>query len=96
MSFKPCDKLRSIFGRQKDPIEPDQVLGVVYEVLCSDCDRTYIGQTGNSLWTSLQQHRAAFRLAQKEMSALAEHAIDNDHRIDWAQAKVISRQYHWH
>ena len=96
VSFKPFNKLRSIFGRQKDPIEPDQVLGVVYEVPCSDCDRTYIGQTGNSLRTRLNQHRAAFRLAQKEKSALAEHAIDNDHRIDWAQAKILSRQDRWH
>ena len=94
--FKPFNKLHSIFGRQKDPVEPDQLLGVVYEVPCSNCDRTYIGQTGNSLRTRLQQHRAACRLLQREKSALAEHAIDEDHRIDWAEAKVVARQQRWH
>ena len=94
--FRPINKLRSIFGRQKDPVEPDQARGVVFEVPCSDCDRTYIGQTGNSLRTRLQQHRAACRHMQKEKSALAEHAIENDHRINWAEAKVISRQDQWH
>ena len=96
VSFKPINKLHSIFGRQKDPVEPDQVCGVVYEIPCSDCDRTYIGQTGNSLRTRLQQHRAACRHLQKEKSALAEHSINNDHRINWAEAKVIARQDRWH
>ena len=80
----------------KDPVEYDELLGVVYKVPCSDCDRTYIGQTGNSLRTRLQQHRAACRHLQREKSALAEHSIDSDHRINWAEAKVVSRQERWH
>ena len=94
--YRPFNKLRSIFGYQKDPIEPNQVRGVVYEVPCSDCDRTYIGQTGNSLHTRIKQHRAACRLFQRDKSALAEHSIDLDHRIDWDNAKVVSRQPRWH
>lgn len=42
LSFKHFNRFRSIFGRRKDPVEPDQGLGVVYEVPCIDCDRTYI------------------------------------------------------
>ena len=87
--YKPFNKLRSIFGLQKDPLEPDQVCGVVYEVPCSDCNKTYIGQTKNSLRTRLQQHCAACRHLQREKSTFAKHSIDLHHPIDWTRAKVV-------
>ena len=86
--------VRSLAFKKTD--QPDQLRGVVYEIPSSDCDQTYVGQTKNSLQTRLKQHRAACRHLQKEKSALAEHCIDHDHRIDWAGAKIVTRQEGWH
>ena len=93
--YKPFNKLQSIFGLPKDPIEPARRCGVVYEVQCADCDKLYVGQTGNSLDTRLRQHRAASRLLQPERSALAQHSIEECHAIDWAGAKVIAKETRW-
>ena len=79
----------------KDPIEQNKKCGVVYEVPCRDCSKVYVGQTGNSLETRLKQHRAACRLLQVDKSALAQHAIDDDHTINWSEAKVIASETRW-
>ena len=92
--FKPVNKLGTVFGLPKDPVDPESVCGVVYEIPC-ECDKVYVGQTKNSLRTRVQQHRAACRLLQPEKSALAEHAITSNHAIKWTDAKVISRQTGW-
>ena len=93
--YKPINKLQTIFGLPKDPVDPHKTCGVVYRVPCSDCLKTYVGQTGNSLHTRLQQHRAACRLLQPEKSALAQHSIDHAHRVDWSKAEVVERATNW-
>ena len=93
--YKPLNKLSNIFGLPKDPVEQNKKCGVVYEVPCADCDKVYVGQTGNSLETRLKQHQAACRLFQIEKSALAEHSVQADHRINWSDAKVITSETRW-
>ena len=63
--------------------------GVVYRIDCKTCDSSYVGQTGNSLRTRVEQHRAALRLVHPEKSALAEHAIQANHQIDWNSATIL-------
>ena len=65
---------------------------VIYKVPCADCDKVYIGQTGNNFETRLNQHRSALRLVHPEKSALAEHAFKEDHQIDWRSAEIICRE----
>ena len=93
--YKPLNKLSNIFGLPEDPVEQSKKCGVVYEVPCGDCDRVYVGQAGNSLETRLKQHQAACRLFQTEKSALAEHSIQADHRINWGDAKVVTNETRW-
>ncbi len=93
--YKPINKISTILGLPKDPIKNENVCGVVYQVNCRDCEKQYIGQTTNSLATRLKQHRAACQHLQVEKSALAEHAVTNDHAIDWANAKVVHRETRW-
>ncbi len=35
--------------RPKDPVEPSEAYGVVYQILCGDCDETYIDHSGRPL-----------------------------------------------
>ena len=93
--YKPINKLINIFGLPKDPVEQNKKCGVVYEVPCSECNKVYVGQTGNSLDTRLKQHQAACRLFQTDKSALAQHAIEADHRIGWSNAKVVTNETRW-
>ena len=90
--FKPINKLSSYVSLPKDPTLFTQRCGVVYQVSCTDCESVYVGQTKNSLKTRLTQHYAAFRHMHLEKSALAEHAIQCDHRIDGDNPKVLSYQ----
>ncbi len=88
-------KLRTCFKSAKDPVPETSQCGVVYKICCRDCDMKYIGQTKNSLSTRVGQHQAALRLMQPEKSALAEHAINCDHRIDWGNPAVIEKEARW-
>ena len=94
-AYKPLNKLSSIFRLPKDPVSERAVCGVVYEIPCMDCDKIYIGQTGNSLETRIQQHRAACCHQQPEKSALAEHSLTTLHQVDWSHARVLARQTNW-
>ena len=93
--YKPINKISTVLGLPKDPIDSKSICGVVYRINCSDCGEQYIGQTTNSLATRLKQHKAAYEHLQGEKSALAEHAISKGHVIDWAHAKVIHRETRW-
>ena len=89
------NELSKIFGLPKDPVEQNKKCGAVYEVPCGYCDRVYVGQTGNSLETRLKQHQAACRSFQIDKSALAEHSVQADHRINWSDAKVVTNETRW-
>ena len=93
--YKPFNKLCNIFNLPKDPIPTNFLSGVVYEIPCKDCECVYVGQTKNSLKTRIAQHQAACRLLQPQKSALAEHSIDRSHRINWAGARILSKEVRW-
>ena len=56
--------------------------GVVYEVPCMDCSRSYIGETGRTLQKRLMEHKAAVRRGDTN-NGIAVHAWDHQHRVDW-------------
>ena len=61
---------------------------VIYKIPCKDCAWNYIGETGRSLKTRKAEH---IRNVKKHNSGsnIAKHAWDNDHTIDFDNAKVI-------
>ena len=73
----------------KDPVPPEEKTGVVYQVPCSDCLATYVGQTGRTLIHRLKENKRALTTANPMDSALAEHAINTGHEINWSDARVI-------
>ena len=84
--------LRSVLSTAKDPIEPNNRRGVVYQIPCGSCSRVYIDQNGNSFSTRLAQHRSALRLLYPQKSAVAEHAIEEPNNIDWKSSKGIGKE----
>ena len=73
----------------KDHVPQQERPGVVYHIPCTNCTRTYIGQTGRTLTQHLKEHRRAVRNANTATSALAEHAHSTGHPVNWTEARVI-------
>ena len=64
--------LRQILCNPKDPVPAHQQEGVVYKISCSDCSKSYIGQTGRTLAQRVKEHQRYVRTFDVNNSALAE------------------------
>jgi predicted GIY-YIG superfamily endonuclease len=69
--------------------DPRQTAQCVYSIPC-ECGRNYIGQTGELLAVRLREH--THNLKEKgilKKSKLAQHAFEEDHRVDWDKATIL-------
>jgi hypothetical protein len=55
-----------------------------------ECGRVYIGQTGRSIETRIKEHQRHIRLQHPDKSAIAEHSINLDHRIQIQKTTILS------
>ena len=65
---------------------------MVYAIHCQDCEAAYIGETGRTTSVRVAEHLAHARHGRVDLSAAADHAIVEGHRLDWMSAKVIDRE----
>ena len=72
----PYRTLKQILVHLKDRVPPKQRPGVVYSIPCRTCTKVYIGQTGHTLETQLKEHRRVLVLGEINLSAVAQHAVD--------------------
>ena len=86
--FRTVDTLGRIFTRVKDPIPPEERTGVIYKIKCI-CGDFYVGETGRNLTTRLKEHKAACRLAAFDRSAVAKHAWQEGHEIEWNDVEIL-------
>ena len=70
----------SLLSRVRSCTDPNDTTGVVYCIPCQDCDHSYVDETGCTLKTRLSEH---CRNGDVERSGMAQHTIEEDHRIDW-------------
>ena len=66
--------------------------GVVYKVLCKDCDMYYIGETGRHLSVRLNEHKANARNKTINMSGLSQHIVQCNHEVEWDDVKILCRE----
>ena len=71
----------------KDPIPPEWRKGVVYQISCSDCPATYVGQTGCTMGHGIKEHKYALTSGNVDKSAVAEHLVMTGHTIKWEEAR---------
>jgi hypothetical protein len=62
----------------------------VYEIPCFNCDTKYIGESGRPLRTRLKEHKSYLENSKPEKSAVAEHALTLDHKIDFESSRLIA------
>ncbi|KAJ8947663.1 hypothetical protein NQ318_009547 [Aromia moschata] len=79
---------QTLLGNPKDKINNNEKSGI-YEISCKDCDQKYIGQTKRSILTRFKEHMAHLKYGRTEKSCVAQHAFDNNHRIDINNLKLI-------
>jgi hypothetical protein len=105
-AMRPHTTLRRLLVHPKDKVDKQKQCGVVYEVPCKNCDKSYIGETGRQLGQRVKEHREEVeketsgvqtRTRRKESSsllhksAITDHAAANNHVIDWDKTEVRAR-----
>ena len=98
-SFKPINKISQLIIHPKDPIPAKEKCGVVYEVGCKNCSKTYIGETGRKLGIRISEHkkdhetstsigvstRAIRQRSASDVhkSAITDHMVQENHVPNW-------------
>lgn len=95
-SFRPHHTLRHALVNLKDRIPLQQRAAVVYRIPCGTCSKVYVGQTGRTLDKRLKEHKRALTSGNLTQSAVAEHAAQESHTINWNEAQVVDVQPHYH
>ena len=93
--MKPFRTLRRILFHPKDRVPDDDKSNVVYKINCRDCDASYVGETKRALKTRVSEHRRAVEKMDFLGSALAQHAWEHDHHIDWTSTCILSVESHY-
>lgn len=81
------ETLGRILTKVEDLTPPEERPGIVYKIKCI-CGDFYIGETQRSLTTRMEGHKAACRFAAFERSAVAEHAWQAGHEIEWDDVEI--------
>jgi len=89
VAHKPTTTLRHLLTNVKDRDEPNIRQGAVYKIKCSDCQASYIGETGRNLKTRLTEHKRATRNGDANNHIAAHHQLTN-HNIDWDSARCLT------
>ena len=69
--------------------KPEDRPGAVYKIHCSDCQATYIGETGRNLTTRLTEHKRGTKNGDLNNN-VAEHHLKTNHAIGWDSATCLT------
>ena len=69
--------------------EPNNRQGAVYKIKCSNCQTSYIGETGRNLHTRLTEHKQATGNGDANNHIAVHHQLTN-HNIDWDSAQCLT------
>ena len=92
VAMRPFVTIGKSLPSLKDPLDVDEITGIICQVSCHDCPFVYIGQTKRDLKSRLSEHKRAMKYQRPEKSALCEHSITLDHIIDWNEATILSTE----
>ena len=87
--FRTKTTIRSILTNVKPKVPSHNKKGVIYCIPCQDCDKVYIGETGRTLQVRQKEHERHCINGRSQDSAVAAHAHQELHDIDWENTSVL-------
>ena len=102
VAFKASNTLRQKLVRLKDPLSTSELSDCVYRLQCADCEACYVGQTARQLDTRMKKHErcakgkptnAASLNKLENDSAIAAHALLNDHQVEFERPNVMKHGF---
>ena len=77
----------------KDIAEKEDRQNVIYKINCKNCNKAYIGETGQNIKNRIKQHKYNVGSPKNiNKTALANHAIKHTHGFDFSNVKVLSSE----
>ena len=89
VAHKPIFTLRRLLTNIEEKDKPEDRQGAVCKVHCSDCQATYIGETGRNLTTRPTEHKRATKKGDLNNN-IAEHHLKTSHPIDSDSATCLT------
>ena len=89
VAHKPIFTLRRLLTHVKGKDKPEDRPGAVYKIHCSDCQATYIGETGRNLTTRLTERKRATKTDDLNNN-IAEHHLKTNHAFDRDSATCLT------
>jgi len=91
----------------KDKVRDEEKTKLIYRVPCKNCSSSYVGETGRKFGLRVKKHKKkvdsftagtqtrASRARETNVthkSAITNHAVEENHVVDWDKAKVVDRE----
>jgi len=93
LAYHSLNKLNSLIKVLKDPLPDTLKKNVVYKICCTDCDASYVGQTGRLLKTRISEHQSYTRRnTNTASSVIASHGTHLNHKFDWNNVRVLDTE----
>ena len=89
--MRPHQTLKQRLVHPKDAIPDMEKSGVIYCIPCAECPATYVGETKRKLGKRMDEHKRAVRMADFNVSAVAEHAWSAGHGVDWNGVTILDQ-----
>ena len=95
------------FSWSMDEVKDEEKTELIYRVPCKNCSSSYIGETGRKFGLRIKQHKkevdsftagtqtrasTARESSVTHKLAITDHAVKENHVIDWDKAKVVDRE----
>jgi len=104
---RPQRTLRNFMVHPKDKVRDEKKTELIYCVPCKNCSSSYVGKTGRKFGLRIKKHKTeadaftagtqtrASRARESSVthkSAITDHAVEENHVIDWDKAKGVDRK----
>lgn len=89
ITYKPINTIKQFYTPLKTKIPKETRTHTIYSIKCKECNKQYIGQTGQYLKNRLQQHKN-----NNNYTALKKHQEQTDHTFDFDNTKIITTEQH--
>ena len=80
----------------KDAIPDMKKSGVICCIPCAECLATYVGETKRKLCKRMDEHKSTVRMADFNVSAIAEHGWNAGHSVDWNGVTILDQHKNLH